>query len=104
MHQSSGVSQCFNETAGLGSILAQVRISHAQLLILIVNFLQYYRKAINLEHGDNGIDGVLPNSRPALSDEQSNERNPLSNWTQCVAKIQKSETCLKIPKPMANAK
>ena len=74
MRQSSGVSQCFNETTGLGSILSQVRISHVQLLILIVNFLQYYRKAINLEHMDNGIDGVLSNSHPALYDEQSNEK------------------------------
>ena len=104
MRQSSGVSQCFNETACLTSILTLFRISHAQLLILIVNFLQYYRKAINLEHGDNGIDGVLLNSRPALSDEQYKERNQMSNWTQCVAKIQKSETCLRIPKPMATAK
>ena len=47
----------------------------------------------------------LPNiGRPTLFDQQSNERNPLSNWTQCVAKIQKSETCLRIPKPMATAK
>ena len=65
MRQSSGVSQHFNETTGLGSILAQVRTSRAQLLILIVKFMQYYRKAINLEQSDNGIDGVLPNSRLA---------------------------------------
>ena len=83
---------------------AQVRTSHAQLLILIVNFLQYYQKEINLEHGNNCSDGELPNSRPALSDQQSNERNPLCNWTKCVAKIQKSETCLRIPTLMATAK
>ena len=46
---------------------AQARTFHAQLLILILNLLQYYRKEINLEHGNNGSDGVLPNSRPALS-------------------------------------
>ena len=82
----------------------QVMTFNAQLVILIVNFLQCYQKEINLEHGNNCSDEVLPNSRPALSDQQSNERNPLSNWTQCVAKIQKSETCLRIPKPMATAK
>ena len=55
---------------------------------------------------NNCSDEVLPNSRPSLSDlkRPSNERNPLSNWTQCVAKIPKSETCLRIPKPMATAK
>ena len=40
---------------------AQVRTFHAQLLILIVNFLQYYQKEINLEHGNNCSDGELPN-------------------------------------------
>ena len=52
---------------------AQVRIFHAQLLILIVNFLQYHKHEINLERGNNCSDEVLPNSRPALSGQQSNE-------------------------------
>ena len=51
----------------LVSFSDQVRIFHAQLLTLIVNFLQYYRKEINFEHGNNGSDVVLPNSRPAVS-------------------------------------
>ena len=104
MRRTSGVSQTFNETTGFGSVSAQVRTFLAPLLILIVNFLQYYQEEINLEHGNNCSDEVLPNSRPALSDQQSNERNPMSYWTQCVAKIQKSETCLRIPKPMATSK
>ena len=82
----------------------QVRTFHSQLLILIVNFLQYYQKEINLEHENNCSEEVLPNSRPQLSDQQSSERNPLSNRMQSVAKIQKSETCLRIHKPMATAK
>ena len=66
--QTSGISQTFNETTGFGSISAQVRTFHAQLLILIVNFLQFYQKEINFEHGNNCSDGVMPNSHPALSD------------------------------------
>ena len=83
--QTSGVSHTFNETTGFGSISAQVRTFHAQLLILILNFVQRYQKEINLEHGNNNCsDGVTPNSRPTLSDQQSDERNPLINWAQCV--------------------
>ena len=82
----------------------QVRTFHSQLLILIVNFLQYYQKEINLEHENNCSEEVLPNSRPQLSDQQSSERNPLSNRMQSVANIHKSETCLRIPKLMATAK
>ena len=86
MHQTSGESQTFNEITGLATFSAQVMIIHAQLL-KTAKFLRYYRKQINLEHGINGKDGVMPNCRPALHDERFNERKPLNNWTQYVAKV-----------------
>ena len=73
----------------------QATIFHAQLLILIVKLYDIVEK-IYLEHELDGNDVIMLGGRPALTDEQFNQRNPRSNWTQCVAKVQKYETCLRI--------
>ena len=60
-------------------------------------------KKVDLEHGIIVNDGVMQDSSPALPDIQFSERNPRSNWTQCVAKM-RSETCLRMTKFKATAK
>ena len=94
MRQTSGESPTFNETTGLGSIFIPGNDFPCTIAYLDCKISANYRKEINLEDGINGNDGVMPDSRPVLSDEQFNERNPLSNWTQCVAKVQKFKLAL----------
>ena len=106
MRQASAVSDPFSETIDFGTIFSSGNDFPciAQSLILIVRFLQHCPTEFDLEHGINGNDGVIPDNRPALPDQQFDQRNPRSNWTQYVANIQKSETCLRMPKLKTIAK
>ena len=104
MRPTSSASLAFTETAGFGIIFSAGYDFPCKITDLNRETSAILAKRIGLEHRINGADGVIPISRQALPGKQFNQRNSRSNWPQCVAKVQKSDSFLRMPKPKATVK